>query len=526
MVFLFSCGGDDTDVLAENNSLPKIQQIMGIDIVPYEEYHIMCAEYEQTTKKVINDLYINDIPVPYDSVDNTYYVTVASGKDRDKYKLTYDGEDVVVKFVETPDLSIPFEELISQGKSYKLFVYNETNYALCKLVFTFMPVMTIDNFGKVDDIKHPIGSEDVKAAMTLTDAKEQHLSDIIINIRGGSSRAFPKLGYKINLVKGEEAQDLNLLDMREDDDWVLIPIYTDESKIRDRMSYDLWSSFGALNNNYGIHNGVKIKYIELIINGHYWGLYGLVVPVDKNQQQISDKKGEILLKTESWEIPSSEKLRATISENAVDSIVMKHPQTANRESWNITADLVELIYESDDDVFSDQIAGIVDIGNVLDYWILVNVISGEDNAWKNMYITFKRDNNGYTALVCPWDCDLSWGVTWDENAPLFWQYRKTHLVKMIGAGDLPNRIILLDINGARKKLQTRWKTLRRGILSDDELIKRVDALTNEIKEAGTWNREIKRWPSGGHVDDDNTYMKGFIKDRMAFLDEYIEKINK
>ncbi|MHB1152652.1 MAG: CotH kinase family protein [Eubacteriales bacterium] len=528
MGMIFSCS-DETAVIAEEKpgaAESEAAKIMDVEVISYVDYAKICAENEQTTVNIIENLCLNDIPVPYDSIDNSYYLTIAADDHLNKYKLTHDSREVCIKFVEGLDLNFSLAEAAASGKSYKLFAYDSSSYLLCKIVFTYMPVMTIDNNGIVDDYNYPIASAETDAKMTLTYAGTRQESEIIINIRGGSSRAFPKVSYKMNLVSGSDQNNLNLIGMREDDDWVLLAIYTDESKIRDRLSYDLWSAFGAKNNNYGIHNGAQIKYIELILNGRYWGLYGLVVPVDKKQQNINDKKGEILCKTESWDIPKSSELRRADSAQTVDSIVMNHPKEPNKVSWGIVADFVELIYESDDNVFMDKIADTADIGNVLDYWILVNVISGEDNAWKNMYITFKKDISGYTALVCPWDCDLSWGVTWDGDGALFWQYKEKELTRLIGAGELPNRLILLDVNGARRKLQIRWKALRKGILSDDSLIRQVDMLTDEIKKSGTWDREIKRWPSGGHVLDDNLYIKNFIKGRMKFLDEYIEKINR
>ncbi|MDD4771982.1 MAG: CotH kinase family protein [Eubacteriales bacterium] len=522
---LFACS-DDIGGNQYGNTITE-SKVMGIEVMKIDDYTKICVENEQTTDNIIGDLYINDIQIPYDSENNVYYITVASGDNLNKYKLTHSaGTAVSLKILENTELELSLEEIISAGKNYKLFAYNNTQYLLCRLIFTYMPVMTIDNSGTVVDYNYPITPDISEGFMTLTDAGTKQKSDILINVRGGSSRAFPKVSYKMNLVADGKKNDMNLLGMRNDDDWVLLAIYTDESKIRDRLSYDLWSAFAAKNNNFGLHNGPQIKYIELILNGRYWGLYGLVVPVDKKQQKIDDVQSEILCKIESWEIPKAAEIRESASARSVDSIFMKHPDEPDEASWNIVADLVGLIFESDDDVFMKEIAKVVDIDNVLDYWILVNVISGEDNGWKNMFMTFKRNYSGYTALLCPWDCDLSWGVTWDADAPLFWQYREKELTEFIGAGVLPNRIILSDVNGARKKLSNKWRSLRRGVLSDDALINRVSELTDELKSSGTWDREVQRWPSGGHVYDDNGYIKNFIKGRMKFLDDYIEKINR
>lgn len=523
-VILHSCSGKTgaSDVTQDI----EVKKFMNVNIIGFDEYSKICSEKEITSEKIMGNLYYNGNPIPYDSHDVIYYITLSNKEEWDTGNITHSESGTHIGFIENDILDMTKTDAIKSGKRYKLLAYNTENYMLYNVVFTNMPVMTIDNSKGVLDYENPISSTDTAAKMTLTDAAGMVESDIIIKIRGGSSRAFPKLSYKMNLVSETGQNNLNLLGMREDDDWVLLAVYTDESKIRDKLSYDIWSEFAAENNDFGIHNGAQMKYIELVLNGRYWGLYGLVVPVDKKQQNISDKKGEILCKIESWEIPSSKKLRRSNNAGTVDSIVMKHPQEPNQDSWNAVADLVELVYESDDREFADKIADTADIDNILDYWIMVNVMSGEDNSWKNMYITFKQLNGRYKAVICPWDCDLSWGVTWNADAPLFWEYDEQKLTTMIGAGDLPNRVINNDINGARSTLQKRWNQLRKSILSDDALISRVDELTDEIKNSGAWDRETGRWPSGGHVSDDNLYIKQFIKKRMAFLDKYIAELNR
>jgi hypothetical protein len=519
----FSCK-DDAETGSDEKQ--KTEKFMETGIISSDEYMVICSENDLTSVNMVENLLFNGNLVPYDNNENTYYITLSVSDKWDKGKLTQDNSNVSIYFIESDYLDMTKAEAISSGKHYKLFAFDSLNYILCNIVFTYMPVMTIDNNDTVYDYDYPITAADTKAKMTLTGIGSREESDIIIHTRGGSSGMFPKTGYKMNLVSDGKQNNLNLLDMREDDDWVLLAIYTDESKIRDRMVQELWSSFAAKNNDYGINNGSQIKYIELILNGRYWGLYGLVVPVDKKQQDLNDKKGEILCKTESWDIPSSDKLRKAGQADTVDSIVIKSPQVPNQANWNVVADLVELIFESDDKTFADNIASAVDIDNVIDYWIMINVTSCDDNSWKNMYITFKQKNDGYTALVCPWDCDLSLGVTWDENAALFWQYKEKELTELIGAGNLPNRILNLNVNGAQKKLQTCWKALRQDILSNEALTKQVDTLTDEIKNSGTWDREVIRWPSGGHVLDDNTYIKNFISKRMIFLDNYIAEFNQ
>ena len=65
---------------------------------------------------------------------------------------------------------------------------------------------------------------------------------IEINERGNTSRRFPKKSYRVKIVDEEgQKQDLSIAGLRSDDDWILNPLYTDTSKIREALAYDLWA---------------------------------------------------------------------------------------------------------------------------------------------------------------------------------------------------------------------------------------------------------------------------------------------
>ncbi len=538
LLSLLSC---NKGALADKASAPLIDyeinenvsnKFLGLEIIDSDDCDKILKNSYKTSGGFLGDLNYGGISLPYDKKEGSYYISADLTEDPflNGKELSYNNKiNLKALFVEQSIKPDNFQYRVK----YKLLAYNENEYRLYNLIITSHPVMTINNKGYVGDYNYPIPEDDVSVYLSLYSPSEYITSEAKIHIRGGSSRYFPKAGYKINLRDSHDnSNDVNLLGLRKDNDWILIPMYTDESKIRDVFSYSLWYELSAYNNSYGLENGVKIKYIELILNDIYWGLYGLVVPLDKKQNDLKDNLGEILCKNESWEIPAAKLLYEAGNSESVQSINIKFPDNPEQSDWNKIASFTSLIYESSDTEFYDNILEYIEIDNVIDYWIFVNLISGEDNGWKNMYISFKYDGSKYKSLLCPWDCDLSLGVTWDEKSPLFWFYSE-HLIKIIAAGTLPNRFISLNIGDSKNKLKIRWNELRDDILSIESLQKRVDLLTSEIVLSGAWERDKTRWPEGGHAEDvgmiedsvtGNGYIKDFIEKRINFLDNFIENI--
>ena len=122
-------------------------------------------------------------------------------------------------------------------------------------------------------------------------------------IRGNASKRFEKLGYRLELFydDGSEGRDLSFLGMRSDNDWQLKAMYSDRSKLRDKLSIDLWNQI-AEQTSTPADDGCHMEYLELLINGEYQGLYGLVEPTDYKSLQL-DKERDLIYKVASDEWP-------------------------------------------------------------------------------------------------------------------------------------------------------------------------------------------------------------------------------
>lgn len=526
IILLTACNKDNVVESVINEGL-----FYGYEIIDYDTYMKFNVEYKESRKNLISDLYFNGKLLPKEIKDNKFFVPLSLDNDNwENGSLTFNEENISLYFVKSTNNvfeNLDKKEIIANNQLFIMVALDNENhtYTVCRLVFTGLPIMTINNKDEVRDSDYPIRSSNSAAYMRLFDNNQTTIeSDILIHARGGSSRSFPKIGYKMNLVDElGKKKKINLLNMREDDDWVLIPMYSDESMIRDKLSYDLWSEYAATNNNYGIHNGPRAEYIELFIDDTYWGLYMLVVRVDKKQSKLTDD--EILCKIEDWIVPSVSSLKRGGSQEAIDSITVKKPDKVTQSTWNTIAELVDLWFEMPKEKFIENAADIIDIDNVIDYWIFLNLTKGKDNAWKNIYLTWKLNPNGtYTVLISPWDCDLSWGVMWKSEEALLWEYT-FYLSEEILDFRLGNNILRYNVGNSVNKLKTKWNSLRKGILKEENLFNKIDELTNLIHDTGAWNRDLKRWPYAGHADDKNEYMKEFATAVFNNMDKYIENIS-
>ena len=127
-------------------------------------------------------------------------------------------------------------------------------------------------------IKHPDGSRNY-----LSDASNSaylnYNGRIGIEIRGSSSQSLPKKGYGLTTLKADNVSNNNvsLLGMPSENDWILNGLAFDPSLIRDYLSYNLSRQIGEY--------ATRTVYCELVINGEYRGLYLLQEKIKAITQQ-------------------------------------------------------------------------------------------------------------------------------------------------------------------------------------------------------------------------------------------------
>lgn len=358
-------------------------------------------------------------------------------------------------------------------------------------------------------------------------------------LRGNTSLSYDKKSLRLKLKKQKKDGSFTktnekLLGMREDDDWILNGLYADDSRIKDKLANELWNEIGAKENPYNQTFGIEVKQVEVFMNDGYAGLYGLMYPIDRKQtgsaavsaqlakgndviERIYEKKY-----TGVWN--SADYLGALPDVNMPNyrgGFYLKGDTVLQDErEWEPLYELAKCI-EGDDAYFSERITSLVEQENVLLNWMFYQAIGGFDNYAKNYYFITKDTGGESLGYFIPWDLNISFGDVYADNQ-YYAAFDKT-VVKDIIPWEPAQRMLDLDVDGSREMLVSMWKTYRNDVLSVENITARMDEMFTELQNSGAYERERLRWPNGRYTDDIEN-MKAFTRERLAFMDEYVENL--
>lgn len=516
---------------------------MGVEVISAEKL----AQLETSNSPVFKPdgagLCFAGNPVPFYANESTYLLPVDVSSDSwDDGRLTSDEGGKLYLVADDGLYAESKAESVAESKKFTLIHVDEGQFNEYTIVFTGLPIMTVDTKEAPANPDNPIDEEDVDCVLTMYEPTSEagmpvyQVSDAYVHHRGGSTvdAGYLKKGLRINLrytnENGEEKNNhLSFCGLRTEDDWIIVPLYTEETKVREKFSIDTWEMFGLEENDYDMDNGTRMEYIELIINGEYWGLVGLLEPIDGKQLNMTD--GDVLVKIHSWTKPKAEVLRTlgntelyidyTVALAEQETMSIKYPKTEDitQEAWDVMAMFMESVYESTPRVMINKIGDWIDVENAVDHWLFTNFICAPDNVWKNLYISFKKDGDGYKIYLTPWDFDLTYGLSWDGNAYLHWKY-KPHAAYSIDEFEY-TRAVIDYAEGGKAACYNRWQELRADVLDEENIMKRIDDIQAFMLSTGAYVRDLEKWPEGGHTTD-LTYMKEVIHNRLEFMDQYIE----
>ncbi len=417
-------------------------------------------------------------------------------------------------------------ESIRNNDSVKLLLYNDTTYKSFELVTTLVPVVNIDFAGSLDD-----GKTDMSLYLYDNRAGVKNrvtTSGGTIRYRGASTLFYPKKSLKLTLKKDENGEqkknNVSLLGMRTDEDWILYAAYNDPDKVRDVFSERLWYEGCANDNSWGVTAGMEYKYVELVANGEYMGLYALGFPVDEKQLGLSgDYAKEALYKKKSWESERSLEMDVWGAqpgyECKTDNEAIAKGYSGEFGTWtdktgeNTYFDTGEwqLLYKyyyylAQNVHDNDSLYKVLDIDNAMDIFIYFNLIQGVDNTWddliKNEYIAIKEQDGSLKALFVPWDMDITWGNKWvadgDINFTVPYYYNPTD--NFVPQSGYLEQIFLNGDAPIWQKISDKYFSLRAGAWSDDNVEKILNEYEQDIFDSGAYLRDRARWPYGTYCE--------------------------
>ncbi|MFD3292356.1 CotH kinase family protein [Aquirufa sp. KTFRIE-69F] len=377
-----------------------------------------------------------------------------------------------------------------------------------------------------------------------------------VEFRGSTSQAdfyflpgLVKKPYGIELwtdSTGVKAKKLSLLQMPEETDWVLNASYNDRSFMRDFIAQSLAGRIGLLHS--------KAKFVELIINDEYRGVYVLMEKVKqgKNRVPISDLyptenagddvTGGYLLKIDksSGSPSSSWKSNYTSGITATQKceFQIEYPQYGiiTQQQLIYIRDYInnwenKLMTEDMNDPkasFRDYI----DVSSFVNYFILNEATRNVDGYRLSTYLYKDKESLGGKIKMGPaWDFNIALG-----NADYLNGWKTDGFVYKAMENDggkndywqVPfwwNK--LMQDASFRKALATRWKTVRSSFLNTNTLFATIDSAQVVLKDPLTRNFQKyplmgkKIWPNyyvGATLSDEVNWLKNWIQGRLVWLD--------
>ena len=409
------------------------------------------------------------------------------------------------------------------------------------LRLTFLPLVEI-RMPSCNSSTYTTGS------MRVTDADLAGYDSTVIaafRYRGASAQNYAKKSYAIKLRDAEgNSIDREYFGLRDDNNWILDAMAIDRACMRNRVSTDLWNDFAAYpwyrrnGTEKKARTGTRGRFVEVFLNGKYHGLYCMTEKIDRKQLKLKKYVAEtdstaaeihgVLYKSSQW----CDEVHMTIgtTPRAYDnnkrsetwaSWEVKYPDWEEEKiDWGPLWNAINFITTSEEEYFNDNFSAYFDQPMVRDYYLLVELIRGNDNAGKNMYL-FGYDILGAKYKKClgiaVWDMDSSWGRNWNA-ADLYYTYDQP-LSAFYSNFGLFVRLERSTYWSWKQLAAQRYAELRTTFFQPEALIKRFTDYRDLFLESGVTEREKQRWPTY-HPDiaADVTDIATWIERRIEFLD--------
>lgn len=377
----------------------------------------------------------------------------------------------------------------------------------------------------------------------LTDPPNIYDGFVGIEIRGSSSSNFPQkpFGFETRDALGDN-NNVSLLGMPEENDWILISNYNDKVFFRNILSLDLFRKMG--------HYAPRTQLCEVVINDAYNGIYVLTEKIkrDKNRVDIStlnedentgdDLTGGYIFKVDYWGFNnswSSDYKNPNIRSGNV-RFVYNYP-----DAQDITEEQKTYIQGSVS-MFEDALWGAnfrdpeegyrqyIDVTSFIDYFI-VNEFARNNDGFKKSR-NFYKDKESIDPLIYAgpvWDFD--WAYKDITETPSFlngagWQHSRGGNPDVTPPGWY---IRMMQDTLFSEELTDRYFELRSSVLDETRLFAYIDSLVEVVSTAQ--QRHYTRWPTLGVAvgtdefgDQPTTYaeevtkFKGWIAERLVWLD--------
>lgn len=533
---------------------------MGIDLNP------------STFADATDSIRLNNKQLVYDKSSNTYYyplpTTFRQGGTFSP-TFTYKLKDL---FASDYLIKINGSEANAEGKlkfeepnctnNYSMELITKSTgevYKSSTLRFTYLPLVEI----KVSTCN---GKTYTTGSLCVTAATTQGYDSTFIaafKYRGASSSNYPKRSYAIKLRDAYgNSIDRKILGYRSDNNWILDAMYIDRACMRNRVSTDLWNDYSVkpyyADRENKVRTGTRGEFVEVFLNGSYWGLYCMTEKMDRKQLKLKKyvpasesttyqpEPHGFLYKSKDWSyevlmghkpdertFPYTEvsKVYNYLGQESWCGFEQKYPDAKDEYvDWTPLRDAVNFVATTDvQSTFDREIGNYFDLPILRDYYLLIELALATDNHGKNMffYAYDQAGAEGNKISVCPWDMDGTFGQNWEADTT-YTQNTQQDFEEMLWKHEHGQLTLFLNLKmgslGWRKMLADRYCELRPTFFDPDKLAQRFLDYASLFADGYADIREQKKWGSSqGRIHKKlqwgAQYAARWVKNRIKYMDK-------
>jgi len=363
-----------------------------------------------------------------------------------------------------------------------------------------------------------------------------------IELRGASSQSYAKKGYGLETrLENGENNNVSLLGMPVENDWVLHGPYSDKSLIRNVLAYHFSSAMGQY--------APRTRLCELFVNTTYTGVYVLMEKIKRDTFRLDigklephevsgrDVTGGYIFKLdkqneseEFWVSPYP-----AIDDNEI-RVLYHYPKTEDivtEQKAYIEDFVTDFEHALAGDRFYDPVLGYkpyIDMQSFIDFFLVNELAKNVDGYRISTFLHKDKDKLDRVSPVKAgpvWDFNFGFGNAdyYDASVTSGWQ------CELKIPGDYWSNpfwwIKLRKDPEFFNQMVGSWKGYRSSILSDNRVDYVIDSLTTMLSDAQQRNFEAFPvldqyiWANnyvGGTYENEIAYLKGWISDRIAWMD--------
>ena len=446
-------------------------------------------------------------------------------------------EEQASVFLMTDDWTRAPEEAVREGHPFRSVLVSGKKRMSFQVVLTGLPALCLHKTDGEEIVRKEVHEGRIRVMSGAETGKEKKGGDsgkefhCTFHVRGNVSSTLDKKPYKVSLVdeRGEKT-DASWLGLRRDDDWILNPLFTDSTRVREMTAYELWEKTAACTPMPEASS--HMKYTEVFLDDEYQGIYALMEPVDR--KQLGLKAGDLLYKIDRWdreypyldlyEEKERQKELEILTDHGFPCVEIRYPFVwDSTATWKPMQAFHTFCFRTKDLNTLAEAGVSADLDSVVRLDLFCLLIHGMDNNWKNTFMIAGKTPQGYTLYRTVWDMNYSFGdvfiyqpeedyVTFDPDTALSMEPGKDSTFDY-------NAFLETDPE-LENSLRQLWTSWRQAGISASSVCGSAEKYREILENSGAMKREAERWPLETGGSEEMEEMEEWIRRRFAFLDAY------